>query len=237
MEKLLSLLRGFSPSDIEEIERRDRQYKALEKLYEKVEDKELFFKLVILNALLSYQLQTKGETYWENFSKFFSENPSIDKFSEFLSKFNRRFLQAKLKRFKRAKECVDRLFEKYSLRDLGENLLVLVDELSKCMNQRRDSKTIVFSAKMFMYGYKIVFGEEPKNLEKIEIPLDSRLKKIFPELKTWRELSSKLKIPPVKLDALVWVPMGLRKGDLEEYPEELREKILELKRKIERLGT
>jgi DNA-(apurinic or apyrimidinic site) lyase len=237
MESLLSVLGKFSPSDIDEIEKRDRQYRALKKLFEKIRDKELFFKLVVLNALLSYQLQTKGETYWENFSKFFSENPSIDKFPEFLSKFNRRFLQAKLRRFKRAKECVNSIFEKYSLKDLGENLSILVEELSKCLKQKKDSKTVVFSAKMFMYGYKIVFGKEPKNLEGIEIPLDSRLKKIFPELKTWRELSSKLKIPPIKLDALVWVPMGLRKRDLDEYPEELREKILELKRKIERLGT
>ncbi len=206
VEELYRKLSGLTVEDAIRVEEQDRQFKALKKLYEKIKKPELFLKLTVMNALLSYQLQMKGEDYWEKFSEFFSEKPEVDAFPEFLGKFNRRFLNAKLKRFEKVKKCVESLFRKYTIEEIGKNLKILVEELSECLNQRKDAKTVVFAAKMFMYGYRIVFGKDPEGLEEIEIPLDSRLKKLLPTVEEWRELSDRLGIPPIHLDALVWVP-------------------------------
>ncbi|WP_456455604.1 N-glycosylase/DNA lyase, partial [Thermovibrio sp.] len=148
MEKLVEALKSFTLSDVREIEESDRQYRALRELYLALKDRELFFKLVLLNSLLSYQLQMRGEDYWEKFSSFFKER-ALEEFEEFLSLYNRRFLPSKLKRYKKALKCVNSLFEKYSLEDLGRDLPLLTNYLSKCMGQKKDAKTIVFAAKMF----------------------------------------------------------------------------------------
>ncbi len=206
VEELYRKLSGLTVEDAIRVEEQDRQFKALQRLYEKIKNPELFLKITVINALLSYQLQMKGEDYWEKFSEFFSEKPEVDAFPEFLEKFNRRFLNAKLKRFEKVKKCVESLFKKRTVEEIGKNLKILVEELSACLNQRKDAKTVVFAAKMFMYGYRIVFGKDPEGLEEIEIPLDSRLKKLLPTVKEWRELSDRLGIPPIHLDALVWVP-------------------------------
>jgi len=235
MERFLSSLKAFSESDIREIEESDRQFRALEKLFRQISNVELFLKLVVLNALLSYQLQMRGESYWEKFSEFFSKNPDLEKFPEFLKKYNRRFLSSKLKRFLRARECVEGIFKKYSVDEIGKNLSLFVRELSKCMKQSETSKTIVFSAKMLLYAYRIALRKKVGGIEEIEIPLDSRLKKIFPDLKSWREISEILGIPPLRLDALIWVPFGLSKEELKSYPKELSKKIEKLKEEIERL--
>jgi len=224
MERLVEVLKEFTPSDIKEIEESDRQYRALKELYLALKDRELFFKLVLLNSLLSYQLQMKGEDYWEKFSSFFKENP-LEEFEKFLSLYNKRFLPSKLKRYKRALKCVNLLFERYSLEELGKELPLLVKSLSECMGQKRDAKTIVFAAKMFTYAYRIVFNTYPKGLWEVEIPLDSRLKKILPSLKKWREVSEKVGIPPILLDALIWVPMGKN-----PIPENLKGKVSLLKK-------
>jgi len=224
-EKLKKVLKKFSLEDVEKVEEADRQFRALKELYEEVKNPERFLKLVIINALLSYQLQMKGEEYWEAFSEFFKKGKDIGDFQEFLSVYNRRFLSAKLKRFQKAKRCVEELFREFSVSDLGKNLKLLVDYLSKCMGQKKEAKTVVFAAKMFMYGYRIVFGKYPEGLWEIEIPLDSRLKKVIPTVREWRELSREVNIPPIRLDALVWVPMG----NLSPFPEDLKDKLNELK--------
>ncbi|WP_457677538.1 N-glycosylase/DNA lyase [Thermovibrio sp.] len=227
MEKLAKLLSSLTSEDVALVEESDRQFKALKRLYESLKDKELFFKLVVVNSLLSYQLQMKGEEYWEKFADFFSKGRGIDGFKEFLSLYNRRFLGAKLKRLEKVKGCTEELFRKYSLSQLGENLELLVNFLSRCLGQSKSAKTVVFAAKMFTYGYKIAFGKYPKGLEKIDIPLDSRLKKLFPDLSSWRELSKRVGIPPLLLDAVIWVPMG-GVSKLPDRLKELRELLSEL---------
>ncbi len=229
MEKLVEALKAFSLSDVKKIEESDRQYKALKELYQALKDRELFFKLVLLNSLLSYQLQMKGEDYWEKFSSFFKENP-LEEFERFLSLYNKRFLPSKVKRYKKALRCVNSLFEKHSLKELGRELPLLVKSLSECMGQKSDAKTIVFAAKMFTYAYRIVFNTYPEGLWEIEIPLDSRLKKILPSLKEWREVSEKVGIPPILLDALIWVPMGKN-----PIPESLEDKVLFLKEVLKKI--
>lgn len=229
MEKLLNALKGFSKIDVEKLESSDRQYKALKKLYNRLNNPQLFLKLVVVNALMSYQLQMKGENYWEKFSEFFSEFPKIEKFEEFIKTHNKRFLTAKLKRLGRAENCVQELFSRYSVETLGNDLTILVNELSGCLKQKKSAKTVVFTAKMFRYGYKIVFGKMAKKLEQITIPLDSRLSKISKDRSFWKKLSEESKIPQVELDALFWIPMGMSEEEIEKLPETLRNKISNLK--------
>ena len=225
MENLLKVLKKFSKEDIERLESFDRQYRALEKLYRETKVPEIFLKLVVINALMSYQLQMKGEKYWETFSEFFSENPEIERFKEFIKTFNRRFLNAKLKRLDKVIKCVEKLFLNYSLVDIGKDLTILVKELSECLNQKTDSKTVVFAAKMFMYGYRIAFGENPEKLGEIAIPIDSRLSKISSDKNFWKELSEKSGIPQIRLDAVLWIPTGMEESSLKELPEELKLKV------------
>ena len=206
--QLISELSRFTVEDARRLEEQDRQFIALKNLYRYLEDTELFLKLVVINALLSYQLQMTGENYWEAFSDFFSRKPAVEAFPEFLREFNKRFLKARLKRFEKSKRCVDRIFERYSVDEIGKNLQILVDELSRCLKQKKTAKTVVFAAKMFMYGYRVVFDRDPEGIEGIDIPLDSRLKKLLPTVEEWRKLAEKLNIPPIHLDALVWIPMN-----------------------------
>ena len=230
--KLVKLLKEFSLKEVEEVEVRDRQFIALKELYRSLKNRELFFKLVLINALLSYQLQMKGEDYWEAFSEFFKKGKEVKDFPDFLSRYNRRFLTAKLKRFEKVRLCVDELFRKFSIQELGERPSLIVDALAGCLGQKRSAKTVVFAVKMFSYAYKVVFDRFPENLWEIEIPLDSRLKKLIPSVEEWREVAEAVGIPPVRLDALVWVPMGESSESLTRFPEPVKEKLLKLKKLI-----
>ncbi len=232
MEKLVKVLENFSKKELDLLESLDRQYLALQRLYSSLGEPELFLKLVVVNALMSYQLQMKGEKYWETFGEYFSENPGLENFRQFIEAFNRRFLNAKLKRLEKVLRCVEGLFQRYSLEELGDDLKSMVSELARCLGQKPESKTVVFAAKMFMYGYRIAFGRDPSNGEEIDIPLDSRLSKISPRREFWRELSRRTGIPQIRLDGVIWITMGLEGGGLEGLPEGLREKVSELSRVI-----
>lgn len=225
LNKLLDILKDFSQKDIEKLEKLDRQYRALEKLYKNLKDEKLFFKLVLINALMSYQLQMKGEDYWEIFSKFFSENQNINDFERFITLYNKRFLNAKIKRLKKVISCVEKLFNFYCIKHFEKNLYLLVKKLSTCLSQKEDAKTIVFAAKMFMYAYKIVYNKKPKGLENIFIPLDVRLLKISKNKDFWLNLFKNTNFSPIELDVLLWVPQNLDKKTLNSLDENLRKKI------------
>ncbi|SMP16049.1 DNA-(apurinic or apyrimidinic site) lyase [Desulfurobacterium pacificum] len=226
MERLVEILREFSPEEINEIERNDRQFKALERLYERFKEREEeFYRLVLINALMSYQLQMKGEEYWEKFAEFFSNSKGMEDFEEFLKRFNRRFLSAKLKRLKKAIDCVSQI-KVEQVRDAGQ----LVEELAKCMGQRKDSKTIVFAVKMLNYAVKVAEGDELEGLEEIAIPLDSRIGRISKDRDFWRKLSEKTGILQIKLDAIFWICQN--EEHLKSLPEELRMKLEKVRERI-----
>jgi len=226
VDSLVSVLINLSDKDVEELERSDRQFKALEKLYRCLKGrKELFFKLVVVNALMSYQLQMKGENYWEKFAEFFCVHKDLDNFEEFLRRFNKRFLSAKLKRLKRAIGCVSQI----GLEQV-RNAEQLVEELAKCMGQRKDSKTIVFAVKMMNYAVKVAEGEELEELGKIAIPLDSRIRRISKDKAFWGKLSEKTGIPQVKLDAIFWICQN--EEHLGSLPENLQIKLKRVREKI-----
>ncbi len=233
-ERLLEVLSEFSLDDALLLEEYDRQYRALKRLHEAVGDNELFLKLVITNALLSYQLPTKGEKYWENFAGFFSEKPDLERFEEFLRLYNNRFLGGKLKRLQKVLKTVKNLDRK-RLTEFCRNPKALLEYLSKTLNQSKEAKTLVFAVKMFVYACRIATGKRIVAPFDIDIPLDVRLKKISNDLNFWRNLAKGLGIPPLHLDALVWVTMGATEDFLKDLPSDLRKKVENLKAVLKEL--
>lgn len=186
-----------------------------------------YLSLIVCNSLVCYQLSWKWEDYWSEFSKesvgFFSNNRSLfgeDRFSslmkffsEFLanSKNNRRFVQTKLNRILKARDFISGLFWKEEF--YYEDMIILRDFLSKEMKQKKDAKTIVFAVKMFSYWARNIFWFRQFPNE-ISIPLDSRLTNLYEKYNNWKfknpsefykDLSIKTKIPPLHLDAILWV--------------------------------
>jgi DNA-(apurinic or apyrimidinic site) lyase len=82
------------------------------------------------------------------------------------------------------------------------------------MNQKKEDKTIVFAVKMFSYWARNYFEKLIYFPENINIPIDSRLTKIYEiynedenlNIKDfYKILSQKLNIPELHLDAIIWV--------------------------------
>ena len=234
LKRLSQVLKEFSLEDALRLEKFDRQYRALENLYNSLRDEGLFLKLVLVNALLSYQLPTKGEIYWENFARFFAKNPSTERFEEFLKRHNNRFLNSKLRRLQKVLRVVERLTVE-ELKSFCQNPTLLLDYLSENLRQEKSAKTLVFAVKMFIYACRIATGGKLVAPFEIEIPLDVRLRKIAPSLEFWRNLSREVNIPPLHLDTLVWVTMGADKRFLENLPSELKEKVVKLKEVLKEL--
>lgn len=220
--KLENIIREFSIDEIIFFEEKyDRQYLALKTLYESIKYEELFIKLVILNAINSFKLKMKGEEYWETFSNYFSTKKNIEYFPEFLEKYNNIFLKIKLERFKKVKDWL----ENVNVFDFT-NLEYFVTEISKILSQRKYDKTIVFSAKMLNYAFRII-GRKTSSIEKIFIPIDFRIGKISRNINFWKRIYEKTKIPLIFIDSLIWVTYNMDVNKIEE--ESLREKVKKLK--------
>jgi DNA-(apurinic or apyrimidinic site) lyase len=95
--------------------------------------------------------------------------------------------------------------------------LELNELLSIVLNCKSSSKTVVFAVKMYGYAYTIISWNDVIYPMNINIPIDSRLKKIYNTCKNldvstgneimnyfW-DLSKKYSIPPLDLDALLWL--------------------------------
>jgi len=233
MDKLYNILKDYTLDDAIKFEEQDRQFLALKKLYKnwKIQD-ELYLLLIIVNALISFQLSWKWEDYWEEFSTsslipllIGEGNINSQKIYNFFEdllkngKNNRRFVDMKLKR-------VEKFCKPHSNSLLiGEgissweyyykNMDKLAEKLSKIMNQKVDAKTIVFAVKMFSYWARNVFWYLQNFPENLMIPIDSRLENLYKkynwdwskkEIKNYYiELSKKLNIPLLHLDAILWV--------------------------------
>lgn len=217
MQELFDKLKKYSLDDILKLEESDRQFIALKKLSENIENKDIYLSLIILNSIICYQLSGTWEKYWEEFSEYFSrKNLSkkniIFELWEFIakSKNNKRFIDTKINRLKKLDEFV--LNFDWKSQFYYKNMLVLRDELSKIMKQKPDAKTIVFAVKMFGYWARNIYDFEIYPLE-LFIPIDSRLTNLFEKYK-WAyeninifyiDLSKKLWIPLMHLDWLVWI--------------------------------
>jgi len=249
MEKLYKKLKKYNLQDAINIEKSDRQFLALEKLWTSPQPSPLeergqeekaknYLFLIIINALICYQLSWKWEDYWEEFAKTVSphlaspKGRGIKDFSEiynFFEKFipesknNRRFIDTKLKRVKKilTSPLAPLLIgEGHKMEYFYKNMDKLVLELSKTMKQKTDAKTIVFAVKMFSYWARNIYNFEyfPEN---IMIPIDSRLENLYKKYapltpfeggidnkkikEFYINLSKKLNIPLLHLDAILWV--------------------------------
>ena len=217
--ELYKKLKEFNLKDAVHLEEKDIQFVALKQLYENknMSDSNYLF-LIIANSLICYQLSWKWENYWEEFSKIL-ENKNFKNFEEiyiffkfFLpeSKNNKRFIETKLKRVKK----IENFYKDFIWKEKHyyENMLGLRDVLAKTMNQKNDAKTIVFAIKMFNYWARNIFSFV-KNPDNISIPIDSRLEKLFEKYNSdydnscifFYNLSKKLNISPLHLDAILWV--------------------------------
>jgi len=227
---LYKKLQKYTIEDAIYFEEIDRQFLALKRLYEgkKIDNGNYLF-LIVANSLICYQLSWKWEDYWEEFSKVL-ENKSFNNFEEIYiffsdfianSKNNKRFIETKLKRILKLEKFYDKFLENYESYYKNINwkngMELLVSDLSKIMNQKKEAKTIVFAVKMFSYWARNIFGLEYFS-DNIMIPIDSRLEKLYMEynLSTedfsplqiknfYIELSKKLNIPLLHLDAILWV--------------------------------
>ena len=217
MQELYDKLKQFSLKDATQIEKSDRQFIALKNLYNNIKNKELYLPLIIANSLICYQLSWKWEDYWEEFSVYFSsydleEDNLIKSLWDFIknSKNNKRFIETKIKRLEKIKSFLYEFIWKQEHYYI--NMLELRDSLAKTMKQKPDAKTIVFAVKMFSYWARNIFDFK-RFPEEICVPIDSRLIALFEKYKWdydninnfYFDLSKKLDIPELHLDAILWV--------------------------------
>lgn len=211
-------MQQYSLEDAIKIESIDMQFLALQGLFPNINE-DFFPALVVVNSLVCYQLSSKWEEYWEEFS-FASERKTFEKSDDIInflvdflpnSNWNKRFVDTKIKRLEKLRWKLDFLINKEEY--YYENMTKLAEELAKIMWQKIQDKTIVFAIKMFWYACRIKYGKIIHYPQELAIPLDSRLENIHKKYSTdnkkapefFEELSKKLDIAPLHLDALLWV--------------------------------
>ncbi len=187
--------------------------------------------ILAVNALVSYMLEMKGEEYWNALADYVrahgcprSHEDVIELVEHFTARRNRRFLDAKLKRLRRLRACPDVV----GLALKGD-LRVFRSGIAKCLGSSPEAKTVVFSVKMAYYGLR-ASGERLRLPEDLPIPVDFRvahmtylsqmisvnvntsrdavrvlMSKPKAVRKVWGEVSKLSGIPPLNLDAPVWV--------------------------------
>jgi len=208
INKLIDALSDFTKQDIIKIETNDPQFLALKKLYKKIENPDKFIKLVIINALLSYQLQTTGEIYWENFSLFFSDSSKEpNDFYDFISLYNKRLINLRKKRLAKILNCIENLNDNF-FHWAKSDLTMLQKYLCNCLKQKPDAKTIVFSLKMYLYATDIIENKHHFSPFGIMIPMDSRIKKISSDKNFWYSLEKKTSIPLLHIDSILWMSLS-----------------------------
>ncbi len=219
-ERLKEILRELGIECARTIEEKvDLQFSALLHLRESLEDDETFIRLVIANALISYQLNATGEEWWQEFSEYFSRNPPGESiknaYAEFLrtSRTNRRLITGKLKRLQR----VETFLRELTLREMENyyrNMSGFRNDLAGVLSSKRTAKTIVFSVKMFGYACRIVFGHFIPYPMEVEIPDDVRINAYTrrftdaPPVIFWNRLARDVGIPPLHIDSILWPVLG-----------------------------
>jgi len=198
-------------------EKIDLQYTYLKNLKERIEE-ELFLKLILLNALVSYQLSTTGERWWKEFSEYPWESISGDVVEEYVkflsnSRGNRRFLEGKIKRVYKLRNFLDTLSLE-RCENYYKNMESLRNALARVLNTRGYSKTVVFAVKIFGYGGRMVFNRFIPYPHSVEIPRDSRIERYtrrFTDgdvIKFWSEVAWDTGVPPLHIDSLLWPALG-----------------------------
>ncbi len=217
---LSELIAALSCLDINDVmrfeEMFDRQYHALSHMYDALSEPSVFLGLIVLNALVCYQLSCGGEDYWWEFSEHFSSKPphlsdATHRLIEFVStsRCNGRLRDQKKRRIVRAQDYVwKRCASPDSL--IGEQL-EFIRGLAGNLRTSMRAKTIAFAAKILNYGLRIITKKRIPAPQEIDIPLDSRIIKISRALGIrnpvlfWREVAREIGIPPLHIDSILWV--------------------------------
>lgn len=227
MIKIEDFLKAYDTKKAKELEHKDPQFLALKNCRKNIKNKNenLFLYLVIQCAIVSYQIAWNGESRWTEFWEktqkdwnillnIWNNNESnTERRFTFLksSKNNKRIYNIKKSRIEKLNKLL--LTEKELLK-YENNLEKLNEILAKIMWTKNYSKTIVFSIKMFGYAYTIISWKEIQYPMNINIPVDSRIKKIY-KLNTGKEadeskirkffadLSQKYNISPLDLDTIL----------------------------------
>lgn len=214
-EELIKVIKEIGIEGARYIEENiDLQYYYIKRLYERIEDGESLVRLVVLNSLSSYQLSSRAEDWWKEFSDYFSNNKPKDVLNDYIgflknSKTNRRFINIKINRIIKVKNFIknlslDKIYEYYN------DMLKLKNDLDKSLGVKKYYKTVVFSIKMFGYSCRIVFNKFIAYPFEIDIPLDNRIIRFtrnFTDrnfLDFWREISVKSRVPPLHIDSILW---------------------------------
>ncbi|WP_456416099.1 N-glycosylase/DNA lyase [Methanocaldococcus sp.] len=221
IEKLKSILKELGINTARELEENvDLQFLYLKNLQKNLKDDELFIKLVILNALVSYQLSSTGELWWKEFSNYWSDKEIKDddifkEYKDFLlnCKSNRRLLNIKIKRIDKIKPFLENL----NIEDIKEyykNMNIFRNHIANQLKTKKESKTVVFTVKMFGYASRISFNNFIPYPMEIEIPKDSRIEKYTKKftnedpIKFWKKIGKETNIPPLHIDSILWPVLG-----------------------------
>lgn len=96
-----------------------------------------------------------------------------------VTKGNKRLKDVKIKRLYKADCFIFKLFkDSNNILNCYNNPSLFLKELALDMNQNKDSKTIVFTWKMFMWFWRIVLKDTVLFLKEISLPQDSRLERL-----------------------------------------------------------
>lgn len=231
IEKFIS---KYTIQDIKKLEQTDPQFLALKKARKNISNKnqDLFLYLTIQCALVGYQIAWSGELWrWEFGKKITKDREILNKIREqkkcnskrwydFLttSKHNKRIYNIKSNRIKKFNQTLN---NEYEFSKFWNKLCELNSLIAKTMKSKEDEKTITFATKMFGYAHEIISWKQTIYPMNVQIPLDSRLTKIFEQKNTsplqrgtkgvqkkeiksyFQNLSQKHNIPPLHLDSIL----------------------------------
>ena len=182
-------------------------------------------------AAISYQLSAKGEVHWSLAADFASGDP-LGSLREFAARSPslRVGRPARLARVEKLARYYPTFVRRYS--DYLRDLTLLRDDVAKALGADPDSKTVVFSVKMFYYAAKAA-GLAVELPTSIPLPVDRRVCLISlasrlvegyePTLsgarrllqtgrrlvaEAWGRVCELSGIAPLKLDALLWLLGG-----------------------------
>ena len=233
VEELARLLSQSGNDFYEFFIERDPQYTAVREILSKMGFSEGAFYIVGV-AIVSYMLATRGEEHWMTAASYASGDPdqSLLSFVESSASL-RKFRTARIKRIQKYIQNKEEIIEAFKGEeiDLGEFSYKLAEILDANIND----KTILFASKMLLYTCRAA-NIGFKNFEKLLIPVDYRvslvtltsgiakgwrcnenLRSLAGDLRSrykkevqeaWRRVGEASGIPPILLDAPIWLVGG-----------------------------
>jgi len=212
-QQLLKKIQCHDMKSIEKIEMNDPQYLALKHLKKRTNaSPPIICQLAVANALVCYQLSGTGEQYWEEFSvkmpPISSSSDVLNAMIDFLhhSTFNKRLVQTKIARLKRAENVLPHISHKTPMSEVWRLLGTTFGP---------QKKTTCFAVKMFGYAKRLVFNKFITFPDQIPIPVDSRIKRFTQRfcpckkekevVEFWFSVAKATKLAPLHLDSLGWL--------------------------------